>query len=335
MAKAVIRRYTEALYDTWEQYIDRSLNGTIFHRLKFINYHPEGRFDNYHLLFYEKDKILALFPAALVDKGGAKVLKSHPGTSYGGLVFATKIPLRKVFEILELLESHCRENGIQRIEFRMAPKIFNRALLDQVDFSLVRCGYQREDEELATFYPLADFEEQPDFKTFGQEFPTTSRKAIKKGIRENLTARVLAGEKEIEAYYGILQKNLRDRFDKAPTHALGELQWLVKNFKGKIFVYGVFHQSELAGGYTVFEIAPGRFHIFYACIHYDFQLYRPANFALAHLIYYLQQNGAAVLNYGISTEDGGRHINWGLFRFKEDFGGTGVLRTYWLKDLSQ
>ena len=41
------------------------------------------------------------------------------------------------------------------------------------------------------------------------------------------------------------------------------------------------------------------------------------------------EHGYRYLNLGISTEDGGRVINWGLFRFKEGFGARGVVRKYY------
>ena len=60
---------------------------------------------------------------------------------------------------------------------------------------------------------------------------------------------------------------------------------------------------------------------------------RPLNLGVARLIKYAISSKAKILNYGVSTPDSGNKVNWGLLRFKENFNGTGVLRTYWRKEI--
>ncbi len=333
MASIQIVRYSESYYEEWEAFIDNAINGTIFHRQKFLGYHPPDRFEDHSLLFYEKNKLLAVFPAAIIEKEGCKVLKSHPGASYGGFVFNQKIPLRKVYQILENLDSHCKNNQVDRIEFRLAPKIFNSCFLDQLDFSLQQNNYQQFEQELATYYPLNHFNDAETLQEFIQQFPATSKKELKKGFKDGLSCKVLSTETAINNFYQILSDNLQSRFNQAPTHTREELHHLLDLFPDQVFIYGVYQSEKLVGGYLVFEINKQGWHIFYACQDYNFQQARPLNFALGGLLKLAKTKGIPFLNYGISTEDGGNYINWGLFRFKEDFGGTGILRTYWLKTI--
>lgn len=334
MSSIEIVPYSENHYSQWEAFIDNAINGTIFHRQKFLGYHPPGRFDDHSLLFFEKNKLLGVFPAALIRKEGKTVLKSHPGTSYGGLVFNQKIPIRKVFQILTALDEHCISESIERIEFRSAPKIFNACFLDQLDFGLQKHEFRPFEEELATYYSLHYFENFSTLEEFIEQFPSTSKKELKKGLKENLTCQVLSSQSEIKHFYSILSENLGTRFNKSPTHTLDELIYLIGLFPDQIFIYGVFQKDQLIGGYLVMAINQQGWHIFYACQDYNFQQARPLNLALGGLLKLAKDNGIPNLNYGISTEEGGEHINWGLYRFKEDFGGTGVLRTYWMKELA-
>ncbi len=333
MADLTITQYKPEYLAIWDQFIDESLNGTIFHRQKFLGYHPPDRFEDHSLLFYEKNKLVSVFPAAIIEKEGKKVLKSHPGTSYGGPVFNQKIPLRKVYRVLALLDAHCKEKAIERIEFRLAPKIFNACFLDQLDFSLTKHDYKRFEQELATYYSLEDFNHADSLEAFIDQFPTTSKKELKKGLKASLNCKVLNNPEEVEKFYRILEENLRSRYEKNPTHSFEELRHLLNLFPNKIFIYGVFKEDVLIGGYLVLEINDQGWHIFYACQNFDYQQTRPLNFALGGLLKLAKESDVPVLNYGISTEDGGEYINWGLFRFKEDFGGTGILRNYWMKAL--
>ena len=123
-------------------------------------------------------------------------------------------------------------------------------------------------------------------------------------------------------------------FDYARASSLEELKELRNMFPERKFVLGVYHENKLVGGYTVFTTSEEVLHIFYAALDYEYQIYRPLNVGLARLMQIGIERDLKFLNYGISTENGGKDINWGLFRFKEDFGGSGALRTYWVKDVN-
>jgi len=57
------------------------------------------------------------------------------------------------------------------------------------------------------------------------------------------------------------------------------------------------------------------------------------NLILYRLMEWGQGEGFQYLVLGISTEERGQKINWGLFRFKEGFGGRGVLRRHYVLEL--
>ena len=77
-----IIKYSKEHFDIWNNFVAKSKNGTfLFHR-DFMDYHQD-RFDDYSLLIFKKEKLIAIFPANKIDK----ILYSHQGLSYGGLVF--------------------------------------------------------------------------------------------------------------------------------------------------------------------------------------------------------------------------------------------------------
>jgi hypothetical protein len=62
---------------------------------------------------------------------------------------------------------------------------------------------------------------------------------------------------------------------------------------------------------------------------------RPLNLIFAYLMEWGRKNGFFYLDWGISTEAKGSRINGELFRFKEGFGGHGVLRECYLYEVGQ
>lgn len=327
--------YDDSLAATWDSFIDGSVNGTLFHKRLFINYHPEGKFQDASFLFYEANKLVAVFPAAIIQSAdGTKVLKSHPGTSYGGLVFDKPLQLAEMFSVLESLDAQAKELQVDRIEFRQGPKIFNKLLIDQFDFALVHLGYEKKEQELATFFPLEHFEIAPALESFIMQFPQKNRNEIRKGIKEGLVFRNVSGEQEILAFYEMLSRSLESKFKKKPTHTFEELRRVLQLMPEHCFIAGVFNGDIPAAGFLVMKMNQQGWHIFYAPMNYELQHLRPLNFGVANLIFLALNKGMKVLNYGISTEQGGSYINWSLYKFKENFNGTGAIRTYWIKQLT-
>src|ERR1700740_2881334 len=77
----VIRPYRPEDADAWKTFLGDSNNGTLFHDLDFLAYHPPGKYDFRHLIASRANGIEALIPGA-VSKDG--VFVSLAGASIGG-----------------------------------------------------------------------------------------------------------------------------------------------------------------------------------------------------------------------------------------------------------
>lgn len=322
--------------DLWDNFVNNSINGTIFHLRRFINYHNKDKFLDSSLLIFQNNKLLTVFPAASINKNGKKVLKSHPGTSYGGAVFSKPVSLRKTFDIIKLTEEYAAENQFDMIEFREAPKIFFKQPVDQYDFALIHNGYKREDEELSTCYHLKQYKgltHQEMLMKFDKSGRNKIRKNVNKAIKSGLILKEIP-DTDINLYYNLLLENLK-KHNATPAHSLEELKRLRVLFPERIKLYGVYINKELAAGYVIFNINSIGNHVFYASVDYKYQNYRPTTFGLFNLLKLFADSGFEYLNMGISTENGGKVINWSLYDFKESFNGTGILRTYWQKFLNK
>ncbi|HWY35585.1 MAG TPA: hypothetical protein VNX68_13140, partial [Nitrosopumilaceae archaeon] len=63
--------YTSKYYQAWNNFVNSSNNGTLFHRLDFLSYHGK-KFESIenHLLFFKGDELFAVLPAGVIDMGG-------------------------------------------------------------------------------------------------------------------------------------------------------------------------------------------------------------------------------------------------------------------------
>ena len=96
--------YNSSLKSQWDNFINESKNGTFLFCRDFIEYH-KNRFNDYSILFYKGDSLIAVFPA---NKLNGKIY-SHQGLTYGGLILSNRIKFSDVHQILSLLLSHINE----------------------------------------------------------------------------------------------------------------------------------------------------------------------------------------------------------------------------------
>lgn len=322
----------------WDQFVKNSINGTLFHSRKFINYHPKERFQDDSLIIAGDnpkdrfpDAVHAVFPAAGIEDDGAKVLKSHPGTSYGGIIINKNLGIDKVDEIFELIENYAKTKKYDRIDFRIGPKIFFNNPCDQIDFIISKRGYYRDAEELSTCYNLNNYIDQKDGDILSSFSPVT-RRNIKKAIASDVYTNFILDKKGISDFYDILKQNLTKHNTK-PVHSLEEIIYLTKEIYEDVKILGAYYNDKLIAGLMIMKINNNGWHIFYSANDYNYQKFRPVNLLVFNLIKHLRDLEYNYLNYGISTEKGGKIINKGLFEFKEGFNGSGILRTYWQKKL--
>jgi hypothetical protein len=66
----------------------RSANGTLFHDLRFLRYHPADRFEFHHLVLRRKGKPIALLPGGLCRAADPPMFSSPLGASIGGVAVA-------------------------------------------------------------------------------------------------------------------------------------------------------------------------------------------------------------------------------------------------------
>ena len=76
-----IIRYTSQYKSDWNAFNKSAKNSLFMFDRDYMDYHSD-RFEDYSLMIYSDEELIALFPASCHDK----MIKSHGGLTYGGII---------------------------------------------------------------------------------------------------------------------------------------------------------------------------------------------------------------------------------------------------------
>lgn len=308
--------------ETWDKFVESSDNGTIFHKRRFLSYHPADRFPDASLVFKKDNKLFALFPATIIERDGERVLSSHSGASYGGVAYPSNLNLRDSFDLVECIIEYAKQEHCKRIQITPPPIIYQSKYSNYFDFALIKNKFQFLKRELTSVVQL-DFPKDELLSMYKPEARTSVKKAMKKGVE------VVECEQFAE-YYEILKNNLKMRHNVSPTHTLDELLKLKSLFPTRIRLWGAFLEDKLIAGVCNFSANDKVVLAFYISHNEDYQEYRPVNLLFYEIMKRYQEEGFKFLDFGLFTVN--MDPNWGLARFKENFGARGIFRDSYFLD---
>jgi hypothetical protein len=309
--------------EEWDSFVKNSDNGTIFHTRKFLSYHPKTRFKDASIVVMKKDKLFSVLPAVEIERENKIIFSSHSGASYGGFVYSIDLNLKDAFELVEGLLKLSNEAGYDRIQITLPPIIYESKYSNYIDFALVKNGFNYLKREISSVVQL-DIKEGQLLSTYRAEARTAVNKSIKKGV-------VIKECDAFDEYYEILKKNLKLRHNVTPTHTVEELKKLKKMFPEEIRLWGAFLDKKLIAGVCNFNANSKVVLAFYISHNEDYQEYRAVNLLFYEIMKKYQEEGFSFLDFGIFTVN--MDPNWGLARFKENFGARGIFRDTLYKDL--
>lgn len=293
----------------------KSKNATfLFHR-DFMEYH-QHRFDDYSLLIYNKNKLVALLPANVKDD----ILYTHQGLSYGGFLLSENISFSSVLESFQSALKFLSDNKINKLVIKQLPKIYLSVPSDELDYFLfiLKANLFRRDVSMAI-----DLEKKI-------KYSKLRKREINKAKREKL--RFEEG-KEFSLFWNeILAPNLKEKYGVLPLHTIDEIGNLKLKFPDNIRQFNVFDGDKILAGCTVFE-TEGVAHLQYISTN---KLVKKG--ALDYLIHHLITKiytGKKYLDFGISNENQGKQINAGLLKWKQSFGASPIVHDFYEVDVEK
>lgn len=316
-------RYDDKHLDQWENFVASSNNGTIFHTRRFLSYHPHERFNDCSLIFREGNTVLGVLTACLIESNGTVTLVSHKGASFGGFVYRKDLSLKQAFDLTESLLQFCSKNKFSRIVITQSPVIYQRTYNNYIDFAFMRNGFMYLKREVSSISAL-DVPENEVLTLFKPETRTAVRKAEKSGVQVRIS-------EDYDRYYDILKNNLSLRHNVNPAHSLEEIRELHRLFPDKIYLLGAYLDDKLIAGIINFECNELASLLFYISHDQEYQSYRAVNLLFYDIMKRSITRKFKYLDFGLFTVN--MEPNWGLGRFKENFGARGMLRDTFYLDL--
>lgn len=311
-----VSTYQASFEQEWDRYVRQANNGTLFHLRRFLSYHPPDRYEDHSLVFTGPKGLLALFPAAEQEVNGERQLVSHPGASYGGPVTPIGLTFQGSFDLVESLLEYGRKTEFRRIILTLPPTIYNRRLSNYIDFALLQHGFTYSRREVSSILFLEQTPEENLAK-----FIDASRRAVRKARNSGVEIRF---SKDYETFYQILLHNLKRRHNVQPTHTLDELLQLAELFPEDIHLLAAFLEDRMIAGIMIFDTTPDVTLAFYISHDEAYQQYRAVNLLFYEMIQWAIESGFRYLDFGIFTVQ--MKPNFGLARFKESFGASGMFR---------
>ena len=229
-----------------------------------------------------------------------------------------------MINIVKSIDDFCRDK-FDKISLKITPDIYSRENSDLLQYSLLHEGYSYF-SELNTYIDLKRLKDD-----VISNFDRNKVGNIRKCEQHNLVFKEIFNDIDIENFYNLLSINL-GKYNLKPIHSLNEIYELKKNrVPENIKFFGVFKDEEMMAGGMMF--------VFDCCnvIHaqnlsadYRFTEYSPITYLYYKIIEKAKLDGFNYLTWGISTENKGKILNYGLIRNKESYGSNYQLnRTFY------
>jgi hypothetical protein len=270
-----------------------------------MDYHAH-RFTDHSLLFYCKNKLVAVLPANRDET----MLYSHQGLTYGGLILSRATSTNVILSIFETLQTYLKDQHICTLIYKKIPYIYQQQPSDEDLYALFRCKATLLGRSIASVIDQQNKVSYSELRTRG----------IRKAQSKNL---VIKEDYLFHAFWNILECNLSTRFGVAPVHSLAEIEYLKAKFPNAIRLFNVYDNHTVIAGCVVFETFQVA-HVQYISA----SEVGKACGALDYLFDHLVQNvfrDKKYFDFGISTEQNGVYLNEGLIAQKEGFGARGLV----------
>jgi hypothetical protein len=322
--KISIESDIEGKRSEWNEFVENSSSGTIFHRLDFLDYHPDDRFEEHPLMFYYGgQRLLGVFPLALVKGENSVIAKSPYGGSYGGFAVNSDIKFRYADEMVELLLDYVRDIGAERLIIRPTPREQHHHPSSYYEYHYIENGFTVSDRELTNVVDLRRIDDNR-FDIYERSCRSKIRKSIRRGVE------IKEGSNAWADFHEIL-KQTQARHDKEPTHTLEELRHLSESFPERVRMSLAYtDEMPIAGIMQFLANEKTNFH-FYNCHKVEYRDFAPVNQLIDREIEWSIENGFDLFDLGTTIENFKR--NEGLIRFKESFGATGHFRNVYGKEV--
>lgn len=302
----------------WDEFCALADQATLLHTRRFLSYHGE-RFRDRSVVIEEDGRWVGVLPAA-EHPADAKLVVSHPGVTYGGVLHAGGLRGERMVTVLGELSRHYAAMGYAKLVYKAVPTFYHRRPSQDDLYALFRAGAVR---------TRCDLSSAIDLQQRGS-LSERRRRSLKKAQKAGVT--VQSGAAFLPALWDVVIDNLSRKHGVSPVHSVAEMQLLMERFPEQIRCVCALLGEQVVAGIVVFA-TPTADHAQYiasSAAGYDVSA---LDAVFDHCIAAATTAGKRWFDFGISTEDGGTRLNDGLYGFKTEFGGGGFIHDFFELEL--
>jgi len=282
----------------WDQFVDRSPMGTIFHKIGFLSYHG-NKFSDASMVVFDGSRPVAVFPAAVA--GGS--VCSHPGSTVGGVVFHRRLSPEDLGEVVDALVCNYRDAGYESVLIRGTPGAMCRERVMTDFFTLGKHGFNVSRLDLWSVI------------TGDSKMSSAKKRGVKNARKSGLEFTEIG----VDEFYRLLSDVLRHRHGIEPHHTPEEIAMLVRMFPGDFNLVGVMSDGVLVAASMVVFLNDVAAHAHYIASSADGNRLHACDLLIHECCNMVFGSGRKVLTLGSVTYYGD-FASDGLFRFKTGFG---------------
>jgi hypothetical protein len=306
----------------WDDFVATCPAGTFLHTRRFLGYHA-ARFKDCSLQFFDgAGRLCGVMPAA-VGPEDPDLVVSHPGATYAGLLHNQKKYGLDVIAMLAAARAHYAGAGFRRLQYKSVPSHFHSAP-SQIDlYALWRAGAHLVRRDLWNVIDL----------TRPRKVDEARRRRLRRA--RDCGIRVVKGGSAdaYDSFHLVLTQCLAERHAAAPVHSLEEMKLLQSLFEDRIALWLAFDASgSCLAGEWIFDCGES-YHGQYGAATESGRDQSAQDLLLETIIEDAARRGVRCFSFGASTQDAGRTVNEGLFRYKASFGAGAVVHDSYELDL--
>lgn len=308
-----VKSYSADNRDLWNGFVKSAKNGTFMFDRGFMEYHAD-RFTDFSLMFYENDKLIAVMPVSL----HGNEVRSHGGLTYGGIISDRKMTTPKMLEVFDAMKAFLTKKGISKLLYKRVPSVYHSYPSDEDLYALFRNNAKLTRCDISTAVYLPD----------KIKFSELRRRGVKKALKNCLEVRQSF---DYDGYIALLTEVLSVHHATKPVHTGAELALLAHRFPEVIKLYCAYRGEEMMSGVLIFD-TPLTVHAQYIANSEEGRNIGALDLVMDYLINTYSE-GKTYFDFGISTEEGGTVLNYGLIEQKEMFGGRGIVYEFYEMDI--
>lgn len=301
-----VTRYTARQSAEWNEFVERSKNGTfLFHR-SYMDYHAD-RFADHSLMVWHKGRLCALLPAN--EHNGT--LYSHEGLTYGGLITDEHATTAFVCDTFAAINHYLAGQGIKQVVYKAVPWPYHRLPAEEDLYAIVQvCGGSLMVRHISS---TIDLQER-------LSFTESRRSGLRKALAAGLQVKE-SGAEGLEGFWRVLTDNLSLKYDAQPVHTVDEMRLLMERFPQHIRLFTVDDGGKVVGG-TLIYLTPQVAHTQYISASPEGKQHGALDLLFDHLLGL--DFDCCYFDFGKSSDGNGSELNRPLIFQKEGFGGRGV-----------